>query len=225
MGNSKEFSAAVQRNIAHMGCSPTEWAALAITGMAETEGENGQAVTMPTFEFPAGYQPGPTLYRAEGAGQGCCEWCGTTIKNYYWIVNDTRRWTLGVGSECVKGFGGRSGEELAAEFTDTQKRQYILDAQVVMQDAYKALTFKDHRGYGRYDIRWRSNDARVAYTILKKLIGDVTPFDRFQDLGTGGRHLWAEQSPKALITRRMKAKDEIDAHLATLQAEVKRFAK
>lgn len=104
----------VAANMKHMGTSLGEWSAVAVKRMATTKNDRGDAVEMPEFDFPSGYTSAPSLFKnAQSGGDLCCELCGhAPIKNLFHIQNDTRRWTMAVGSECVTRFGeNKSGAQ------------------------------------------------------------------------------------------------------------------
>jgi hypothetical protein len=123
----------VRANLEHMGTPSSEWAPVPVKGMAETTGPKGTPVTMPEFDFPAGYSKAPTLYpQSGGAENGSCELCAHPIRNFYWLQNDARRWTLAVGSECVTHFGeGKTGERLTREQSWERSRQLARDAEAL----------------------------------------------------------------------------------------------
>lgn len=110
------YEEAVRQNLEHMGTPREEWRAVPIKGMAETTNGQGQPVSMPEFDFPAGYTSAPSLYKSQSSLDCACELCSAGIKNVFWLQNDVKKWVLPVGSECVTHFEeGKSGEQLAAE--------------------------------------------------------------------------------------------------------------
>lgn len=123
------YSEAVQKNLDHMGTPAWEWRAVKVTGMASTTGPTGSPVSMPIFDFPAGYTPAPTLYpQSVGLDGGNCELCNHPIKRAYHIQHDANRWILTVGSECVTHFAeGKNGEQVARQDIKEANRQLIRD--------------------------------------------------------------------------------------------------
>ena len=109
------YDARVTENLKQMDAPAEEWRATPIVGMQEVEA-NGKMRLMPIFDFPKNYSSSPTLYPvATGPfSRPNCELCGKEpIATVYWIQNDKKKWTMGVGSECVTHFGeGKSGKEL-----------------------------------------------------------------------------------------------------------------
>jgi GNAT superfamily N-acetyltransferase len=167
------YAEAVRANLEHMGTPSNEWKSTEIGGFAETEDDRGRAVSMPEFVFPQGYTNAPTLYNDEGE----CGLCGTTIKNVFWLQNDTKRWTLPVGSECVKKFSpaGQSGETLAKEAKWAENRALADDAIRLRNALWNAYTVVEHLGYGktRRGFRFDAGPAAKVHTELKKLTEGV----------------------------------------------------
>lgn len=116
MSNYKER---VDSNLRNMGTPAKEWSALDIIGFQEVANDKGETVKMPVFDFSAikGYKKPNTLYPAPASQSTTawtnCELCGKNIKNVYWIKNDSKKYSLAVGSECVTHFDqGKSGKEI-----------------------------------------------------------------------------------------------------------------
>ena len=106
-------NAAIKLNLAHMGTTLAEWRACEFT-MVQSDGK-----VCPQVSYPTSYKTAPTLYPQPAGGEwGCCELCGHLIKNFYGIENETRKWTMVVGSECILQFGTVSGVDLARQEVD-----------------------------------------------------------------------------------------------------------
>lgn len=104
----------VNANLRFMGTSKSDWKALPIDTFSEVETGRGDSKLMPIFDFSGmdGYKTAPSLYKNEGVDT-CCELCGHKIKEVYHLKNDSKKWKLIVGSECVTHFGtGDSGKKL-----------------------------------------------------------------------------------------------------------------
>lgn len=136
------YSEAVQQNLAQMGTPASEWAAVPVeSSQADSEGR-----VINQFSLPAGYDVAPTLYRCTGQDMNC-ELCAHPIKNVFWLQNDTRKWLMIVGSECVTHFAeGKSGEELAADKRKEQKREVLRRARVTWQQMVQV--FREKRANG-----------------------------------------------------------------------------
>lgn len=171
------YEKAVAANMQHMQTSLAEWQAVEITGFSDATDDKGNAVKMPTFEFPAGYVPAPTLYKAQSAA--CCELCAHDIKNVYWLQNDSKRWLLAVGSECVTRFAGKSGDTIAMELRDKQNRELIQTLLKQLETMRFCFSFTASIGYGLSQQAWSHNEARQLSKELAKLLGkieaDATP--------------------------------------------------
>jgi len=120
----------VSENMRHMGTTSAEWGPVPVIDTQETTGPNGNAVAMPVFQFPQGYSPAPTMFpaKADFGGSTNCELCDHVIKRVYWIQNDSRKWIMAVGSECVTHFGGLNGERAAKKSIAEQNREIIREA-------------------------------------------------------------------------------------------------
>ncbi len=121
------YNQAVQRNLAHMGAPASQWSAVPISGMADSDAPDDRK--MPEFSFPdpAVYKHAPTLYPCNpGPGAMNCELCGhSPIKTAYWLQNDVQKLILLVGSECVTRFEGKSGQRLAKEHIWAANRETV----------------------------------------------------------------------------------------------------
>jgi len=126
----------IKENLERMETPATEWSAVPIEGEAKAE-VDGKTKLMPVFSFPKNYSNAPTLYPNSVAGGIMnCELCGKQpIKTAFWLQNDTRKWTLLVGSECVTHFEqGKSGQENQREFR-------VKQAELLAKDAASAVRF------------------------------------------------------------------------------------
>ena len=131
------YSKAIIENMRYMGTDISEWAALEIKGFEEVAAGHGKTAMLPDYDFPRDYDHAKSLYQNENGGGDnlVCELCGHTIKNVYWIKNDSKKLLLIVGSECVTHFGtGESGAALAKK----TKTETIRTALLEMKEALKA---------------------------------------------------------------------------------------
>jgi hypothetical protein len=125
----------IKTNLEAMGTSEKEWSAVPINGFTNVD-VNGKVKTMPEFLFPKNYQKPPTLFPNSTSGDMNCELCGRKpIATAYYIQNDSKKFILIVGSECVKHFGeGASGKENLRQFK-------IAEAEILNNDLIKALEY------------------------------------------------------------------------------------
>ncbi len=168
------FHQAVQKNLEHLGTSASEWSAVEVLGMEEIEAGPGKQQEVPVFSFPEGYEKAPSLYTGE-----CCNLCGTKIKNVFWIQNDTRRWIMPVGSECVTHFGeGETGLKIAKKTVWEQNRSLLVALIGMRRTLWHTYSKRVHLGYGRYETKIfpRSPIERKAeqiYKGIKDLVGKL----------------------------------------------------
>lgn len=171
------FSAAVKANLEHMGTPVNEWSATTIKETQKTE-INGKTETMPIFDFPIGYTNAPTLYPSSNTSNTNlnCEWCGTPIKKVFWIQNDSKKWNLMVGSECINHFGnGKTGTKLLKETVWKQNREYVRYVIKIKTDLWKKYSKKHYLGYGRTE-KWISDErVNALYLVLKKITKNIHP--------------------------------------------------
>lgn len=172
------YEQSVKANLEHLGTPMHQWQAVPVKGMVQTE-DNSKKVSMPEFDFPQGYASAPSLYKNNGAGDVCCELCAHPIKNVYWIQNDTKKWTMIVGSECVTRFGeGKSGEQLSKEVVWEQNRELMGKAIQLKKALFDKYMRRADRGYGRYEYVWnyglahKDNADLKDYTELRKMVQD-----------------------------------------------------
>ena len=184
------YEQTVKHNLEHLGTPAHQWQAVPVKGMAQTEADS-LAVSMPEFDFPKDYKPAPSLYRNNGAGDMCCELCAHQIKFAYYIQNDSKRWTMLVGSECVTHFEEKSGKELAKEQVWEMNRDLLRQAIELKKAIYKKYTKHTYIGYGRYEYRWVLTSANQIVKDWQFLVKAT------KDKETDGK--WA--SPNGVITR------------------------
>jgi len=168
----KPYQQIVEENLKHMGTAASEWRAVPVLGMADTRDAKGQSVKMPEFDFPKGYADAPTMFK--GGQETPCGLCGKTIKNVYWLQNDSKQWTLMVGSECVTHFeGGKSGAELVNDARYVQNREMVRNFEKAKLNLWLAFSFNVSLGYGRYQRTIQNADAKVLYYRMGKVLGNV----------------------------------------------------
>ena len=138
------YQARVNENLGQMNAPMSEWAAVEITGMAKTD----DGKPMPVFNFPKGYKKAPSVYKITGQNMNC-ELCSHPIKNAYWVQNDSKKWTMIVGSECVTHFAQMSGVKLAKSVVWEQNRQLLRDA-IATHQAVAAKNTKRLYRNGRF---------------------------------------------------------------------------
>jgi len=143
----------VKANLEHLGTPAHQWQAVPVKGMTQVKAGD-QTVSMPEFDLPKGYNPAPSLYRNNGAGEMCCELCAHPIKFAYYIQNDSKKWTMLVGSECVTHFEEKSGKALAKEQVWEMNRDLLRQAVTLKKAIWKKYTRRTYIGYGRYEWRW-----------------------------------------------------------------------
>jgi hypothetical protein len=175
------YAQAVEQNLKHMGTPKSEWKSVEITGFQETENDQGKAVQMPTFAFPpTSYTAAPTMFHSEG--DPCCGLCGTGIKNVYWLQNDTKRWTLPVGSECVSHFEeGASGADLSKKAKAQINRDFLAEVLEIRGKLFTAFAQTVQLGYGRTERRfpWFSPQEADCYRRIKATTKDMYVDGRF----------------------------------------------
>ena len=165
----RTYAERVAANLAQMQTPRADWRALAPTGTDQDE----DGKTVPTFDFStvAGFTTAPTLYRSF-PGETCCELCGRPgIKKVYHLRNDSRRWLLAVGSECVTHFEEKSGEEMAKETQDEKNLAQInavFDTRRALADHFSRVC---DRGYGRSERVWRDWSAQSLWRKLLDITG------------------------------------------------------
>lgn len=165
------YAQAVQANVEHMSAPASEWSAVPILGMEETDGPDGRPVSMPTFDFPKGYSNAPTLYKSASMNPNC-EWCGTNIKRLFWIKNDDKKWVMSVGSECITHFGeGKSGERLAKEQVWEQNREFLRKAIAARKAVWDDYAVDNGRYYTKKEII--NPNALEIYQNLRNIIGNL----------------------------------------------------
>lgn len=151
------YAARTQENFKHMDAPPEEWSAIEIIGFQETD-VNGKIKKMPLFKFPVGYQQAPTLFPMNTTGDYNCELCSRNkITTVYHIKNDTKKWTLRVGSECVTHFGpGTSGKENERTFKIQSAKMLDHDLVKLKTFIYKTFSRKVAIGWGKTQREWKS---------------------------------------------------------------------
>lgn len=125
----------VGANMEHLETDLNDWGAVAIKRMVEVD-DGGKSRMMPEFEFPKDYEPAPSLFRMSGQNANC-ELCGHPIKNVYWIQHDGKRWTMGVGSECITLFEEKSGQQLGKEALHQQRVDLLLEGRETARRMYE----------------------------------------------------------------------------------------
>ena len=166
------YQQTVDENLKYMNTLAGEWRAVPVLGMADAD-NNGVTVKMPEFDFPKGYAEAPSMFKSAGS-EAVCGLCGKTIKNVYWIQNDSKKWTLMVGSECVTHFeGGKSGAELANDARYVQNREAVQAFEAAKKALWKAFAVNVSLGYGRYQWTLQNADAKVLHYRMEKVLGKV----------------------------------------------------
>ena len=152
-----KYAKRIEENLNFMHTPRNEWKSLPIIGFNEIE-VIGKVKKMPIFEYPKNYSNAPTLYPSSKNPPYNCELCGQmNISMVYWIKNDTKKYLLGVGSECVKHFEeGKSGKENERSFKIA--KAIILDNDMANLKKFirDNFTRKENMGYGRTSLAWKS---------------------------------------------------------------------
>ena len=188
------YDARVLRNLSQMNAPFEEWRATPIKGFTEVE-INGKMKKMPLFDFPQGYTIAPTLYLAN-EDNACCGLCGKDpISTWYWIQNDSKKWSLGVGSECVTHFGeGKSGKDLERELKVNTAKKF--DAKLYMLAMWVKKNFYKGPDYpncsplvcSSYMQSWQNLwDVKTDYTMDRTfsalyIYNPLLPFDYLKEL-------------------------------------------
>lgn len=155
---SGRYATVVAENLKHMGTKHSEWKAVEISGIAETK-QGG----MPKFNFPEGYKPAPSKYKNVGTDMNC-ELCAHPIKNAYWLQNDSKKYTLLVGSECVTKFEGISGVQLGKEAMHQARVDFLENAKKILDMLADEFQYEGQQSfYGKSSRRWYNQDAKAIY--------------------------------------------------------------
>jgi len=171
--SSSVYQTRVNDNFNAMGTSSSEWKAVPITGVSDVE-VNGKIKAMPNFDFPKGYAKAPTLYPINVGGEMNCELCSRMpIKTAYHIQNDKHKWTLIVGSECVKNFeDGKSGKDNLRQFKINSAMMLANDislcGQYLKSNFSRIKEERDWRGFVRKTRDWRSTYVGNAFNYTEK---------------------------------------------------------
>tara|TARA_R110002110_G_scaffold22933_10_gene88257 strand:- start:429 stop:2123 length:1695 start_codon:yes stop_codon:yes gene_type:complete len=105
----------------YLGQTGEGWKSAEVTDMHEEDGKMS-----PVFSIPPDCKPVETVHQGDADG-GCCQLCGTKIKNHFKIVNHDRKEVMDVGSECVQGFApdGMNGEKDAKRQMHDKRRSVV----------------------------------------------------------------------------------------------------
>ncbi len=168
------FEKRIRENLESMGTPQSEWRAVGISAMVETDTPQGMRA-MPEFEFPAGYSPAPSRFAGKG---DCCHLCSAEIKNVFWVANDEKKWVMPVGSECVSRFNlGVSGEEEARRTQRAADRALLSGVSEARRDLWTTFSRKVHLGYGRTSKEIGNPAASDLHRSIKELMGATHPVD------------------------------------------------
>ena len=176
------YAKRVVANMKHMNAQNDTWLALEIKSLREETTKSGATVALPIYEVPEGYTAAPTLYNGDAAGVACCELCGKApVKTLYTIINPDKKWTLGVGSECVTHFQEASGEQMARAKRQSDKQQAFLDAREMSKTM--ARTFSKEGKLSRQidELAWRLWDDLRAAGRKVTLLGADTDNEKQAD--------------------------------------------
>ena len=166
----KTYEMAVAANQVHMGTKISDWSAFPFTG----EAQDGR----PTQNLAGAseMQKAPTLFPNSNAQEhGNCEWCGKQpVKNFYFIKDDGKKWTLAVGSECITHFADKSGDEMAGEARQSLALATIQGITEARKTLSKEFSEIQPAGYGRTERVWRSPPARTLTDEAPDILGKIT---------------------------------------------------
>ena len=150
------------------------------------------------------YKSAPSLY---GSSMGCivCQWCGkTNIRETFTATHHGKRWSLQVGSECIRHIsGGASGLEMRKEEQWASNRGFLKSFEVLRRDLFNEFSELRSVGYGRRERKWFSREAYVVYQAMVKLSGQTCAEHRNPDM----------VSPNSAITRWISRNQEKATHL------------
>ena len=158
----------IEENMQRMNSDLSEWSSVEIKNHASVMDKNGNTKIVPNYVLPENYRPSPTMFPGSSQ-EPCCQLCGKApVKNLFLIKNDSKKWLMSVGSECVTHFEeGKSGQDLSREF----KIKEALDADIKMQKIKKMIvqnySYQHHEGYGRYAKKYRKTS--VSNNIIDLL--------------------------------------------------------
>ena len=188
----------VAENLAAMNAPAPEWTSVATIG-TELASADGAERPMPVFAFPEGYTEAPSLYRHSRSS--CCNLCGEDIKNVFWIQNDSKKWVMPVGSECVTHFGaGLSGEKIHRQGEQARHRALLSDLCQARSSIWKTFATVQQLGYGRTErsISHRTalgGEALALRSRIVKLIGSNDP----KESNDGAITRWAGKNAAAAL--------------------------
>lgn len=200
------YAQAVAANMKHMGTKEDEWSAVEVDGFSEVDAGGGERRSMPTFNFPTGYAKAPSLF----AGEGCCNLCGTEIKNYYWLKHDKNRWIMPVGSECVTHYNeGVSGEKMAKKTKAEENRSLLRDFVDARRRLWSAFSRRVPLGYGRYETVIHVPDVRALYEKMGRVKGTMLA-DGKHASNDGAVTRWVNKHKDAVSEMIKQSSDLID---------------
>ncbi len=166
----KTYEMAVAANQIHMGTKISDWSAFPFTGEAQ-DGKPTQDLT-----GASEMQKAPTLFPSSNAQEhGNCEWCGKQpVKNFYFIKDDGKKWTLAVGSECITHFADKSGDEMAVEARQSLAIATIQGITEARKTLSKEFSEIQSAGYGRTERVWKNPSARTLNDETPDILGKIT---------------------------------------------------
>jgi len=166
----KTYEMAVAANQIHMGTKISDWSAFPFTGEAQ-DGKPTQDLT-----GASEMQKAPTLFPSSNAQEhGNCEWCGKQpVKNFYFIKDDGKKWTLAVGSECITHFADKSGDEMAREARQSLALAAIQGITEARKTLSKEFSEIQSAGYGRTERVWKNPSARTLNDETPDILGKIT---------------------------------------------------
>ena len=170
------YAERVKENLIHMGTESKEWKAVPIIGFNDVD-VNGKTKSLPSFDFPKNYQFAPSLYAMSNGGDTMnCELCGRMpIKTIYWIQNDDKKWTLRVGSECVKHFEeGMSGKQ--------NLRQFKINSAEIMNNDLNSCIKYILDNFSKIKTEWTYNGEKKTRVWSSLYVGDGGGFGESQKL-------------------------------------------
>jgi len=160
---SRSYQQSIQDNLDHMDTVLQDWTPVA----SEVLGHDERGKPSFDFQIPGGYIAAPSLYNNEKV----CHLCNTPCRQKFPIKNDTKKWLLWVGSECITRFSDnkQSGAKLQQEAGWQANVALLASVHNVLTEADQLLGIqqlsKKYFGHGvKYENgKWIANRTRLLH--------------------------------------------------------------
>jgi hypothetical protein len=203
------YAKSVQRNLKHMGTKGDEWSVVPFTGREIENPEGGRPMIEQDYLSVqgAGWKQAPTLY--PGTSQSpACGWCGKApVKYLFGIKNDSKKWSMMVGSECITHFSEKSGDAQSQEAKASFNRAAWQSLDDSLKEIKKELSTSTSDSYYRYTTTWSSKAASDLYEQGTKLRGKLSQ----KDSSDGAFTSWQRKNGQAVEALVTKIRDELQA--------------